>query len=213
MVSLPLSTTTTAATAPPQSPPPPTPTSTLNNQDHSNPNNNNKLDTLHGVYFPSLQSILGVILFLRLTHITSQAGCLFTSLLIIISSASTLFTWSSLSAIVTNGQIASSAGPYYIISRTLGADIGCSIGLLYYLGNVLSCSMFVLGAVEAVQHSVRAYYARWGYGFSGHVFKWDVQVMALVLVVSMAACVHVGTKYVTLFSNLFLIVTLMSVLW
>ena len=73
--------------------------------------------------------------------------------------------------------------------------------------------MFVLGAVEAVQHSVRAYYARWGYGFSGHVFKWDVQVMALVLVVSMAACVHVGTKYVTLFSNLFLIVTLMSVLW
>ena len=127
------------------------------------------LDTLRGVYFPCLQSILGVILFLRLTHITSQAGCLFTTLLILISSASTLFTWSSLSAIVTNGQIQGSSGPYYIISRTLGADIGCSLGLLYYIGSTLSCSMFVLGAVEAAQHSIRAYYARWGYGFSGHV--------------------------------------------
>ena len=175
--------------------------------------NSQMLGTLHGVYFPCLQSILGVILFLRLTHITSQAGCLFTSLLILISSASTLFTWSSLSAIVTNGQIASSSGPYYIISRTLGADIGCSLGLLYYIGNTLSCSMFVLGAAEAVQHSIRAYYARWGYGFSGHVFRWDVQLLAILLVVSMAACVHVGTKYVTLFSNLFLCVTLASILW
>lgn len=170
------------------------------------------LDTLRGVYFPCLQSILGVILFLRLTHITSQAGCLFTTLLILISSASTLFTWSSLSAIVTNGQIQGSSGPYYIISRTLGADIGCSLGLLYYIGSTLSCSMFVLGAVEAAQHSIRAYYARWGYGFSGHVFKYDVQIMALVLVVSMAGCVHVGTKYVTLFSNVFICVTLSSIL-
>lgn len=72
--------------------------------------------------------------------------------------------------------------------------------------------MFVLGAAEAVQHSIRAYYARWGYGFSGHVFRWDLQVMAIVLVVSMTACVHVGTKYVTLFSNLFLCVTLTSIL-
>ncbi|KAL7554157.1 hypothetical protein ACHAWF_017688 [Thalassiosira exigua] len=170
------------------------------------------LDTLHGVYFPCLQSILGVILFLRLTHISSQAGCLYTSLLVLVSASSTLLTWSSLSAIVTNGEIRGSSGPYYVLSRTLGADIGCSLGLLYYAGNVLSCSMFALGAVEAVQHSVRAYYARWGYGFSGHVFRWDVQVVSVAVVVSMAGCVHVGTKYVTLFSNLFLVVTLISIL-
>jgi len=71
--------------------------------------------------------------------------------------------------------------------------------------------MFVLGAVEAVQHSVRSYYARWGYGFSGHLFPFDVQVLAILLVVSMAACVHFGTKYVTLFSNLFLCATMMSI--
>ena len=92
-----------------------------------------QLGTLYGVYLPCLQSILGVLLFLRLTHVTSQAGCLFATLLILASAASTLLTWSSLSAIVTNGEIRGASGPYYIISRTLGADIGCSLGLLYYV--------------------------------------------------------------------------------
>lgn len=161
-----------------------------------------QLDTLHGVYLPCLQSILGVILFLRLTHITSQSGTIFTTLIILASTTSTLLTWSSLSAIVTNGQIDSSSGPYYILSRTLGADIGCSLATLYYLGNTLSGSMFALGAVEALQHSVRAYYARWGYGFSGHLFRFDQQVMSAVVVVSMAGCVHFGAGWASLFSNL-----------
>ena len=168
------------------------------------------LNTLHGVILPSLQSILGVLLFLRLTHITSQAGCIYTSLLILLSASSTLFTWSSLSAIVTNGTI-QAGGPYYIISRTLGVDIGCSLGMLYYLGNTLSGCMFVLGAVEGIQYSIRAYYARWGYGFSGHVFPYDVQILSFGIVIGMAACVHVGTRYVTLFSNLFLGVTVVSI--
>jgi potassium/chloride transporter 4/5/6 len=172
--------------------------------------NDDQLNTLHGVIFPSLQSILGVLLFLRLTHITSQAGCIYTTILILISTSSTLLTWSSLSAIVTNGQI-QNGGPYYIISRTLGVDIGCSLGILYYIGNTLSGGMYVLGAVEAIQYSIRAYYARWGYGFSGHIFPYDVQVLSFGIVASMAGCVHVGTKYVTLFSNLFLGVTLMSI--
>jgi potassium/chloride transporter 4/5/6 len=176
----------------------------------SNDQDDEKLNTLHGVIFPSLQSILGVLLFLRLTHITSQAGCIYTTILILISTSSTLLTWSSLSAIVTNGQI-QNGGPYYIISRTLGVDIGCSLGILYYIGNTLSGGMYVLGAVEAIQYSIRAYYARWGYGFSGHIFPHDVQVLSFCIVASMAACVHVGTKYVTLFSNLFLGVTLMSI--
>lgn len=181
---------------------------------HSTVSNNSQkgdeLNTLHGVIFPSLQSILGVLLFLRLTHITSQAGCIYTTILILISSSSTLLTWSSLSAIVTNGQILN-GGPYYIISRTLGVDIGCSLGILYYIGNTLSGGMYVLGAVEAIQYSIRSYYARWGYGFSGHIFPYDVQILSFCIVASMAGCVHIGTKYVTLFSNLFLGVTLMSI--
>eukprot|EP00986_Skeletonema_menzelii_P016121 scaffold13751_cov150-Skeletonema_menzelii.AAC.6 len=190
--------------------------SALSREQHDNNNNTDQrrnLGTISGVYLPSLQSILGVILFLRLTHITSQAGIIYTTLLLLICTASTLLTWSSLSAIVTNGDI-QSGGPYYIISRTLGVDIGCSLGLLYYIGNTLSGSLFVLGAVEAVQHSIRAYYARWGYGFSGHIFPHDVQLVSLTIVAAMAASIHVGGgRYVTALSHFFFGITALSILF
>jgi hypothetical protein len=185
-------------------------------QHHDNNNEQQQrrhLGTITGVYLPSLQSILGVILFLRLTHITSQAGVVYTTLLLLISTTSTLLTWSSLSAIVTNGDI-KSGGPYYIISRTLGVDIGCSLGLLYYIGNTLSGSVFVLGAVEAVQHSIRAYYARWGYGFSGHIFPYDVQITSLTIVAVLTGSIHAGGgRYVTLLSNFFFGITALSILF
>ncbi len=182
-------------------------------QHHDNNEQRRNLGTISGVYLPSLQSILGVILFLRLTHVTSQAGVAYTTLLLLISTASTLLTWSSLSAIVTNGDI-KSGGPYYIISRTLGVDIGCSLGLLYYIGNTLSGSLFVLGAVEAVQHSIRGYYARWGYGFSGHIFPYDVQITSLAIVAAMTGSIHVGGgRYVTLLSHLFFGITALSILF
>eukprot|EP00985_Skeletonema_marinoi_P031013 scaffold35477_cov143-Skeletonema_marinoi.AAC.2 len=188
-------------------------TATVQQHHDNNVEQRRNLGTISGVYLPSLQSILGVILFLRLTHITSQAGIVYTTLLLLISTASTILTWSSLSAIVTNGDI-KSGGPYYIISRTLGVDIGCSLGLLYYIGNTLSGSLFVLGAVEAVQHSIRAYYARWGYGFSGHIFPYDVQITSLAIVAAMTGSIHVGGgRYVTVLSNFFLGVTALSILF
>lgn len=93
-------------------------------------------------------------------------------------------------------------------------DIGCSLGLLYYIGNTLSGSLFVLGAVEAVQHSVRAYYARWGFGFSGHLFSYDVQVVSLIMVAAMTGSVHVGGgRFVTALSHFFLGITALSILF
>ncbi len=188
-------------------------TTTAQQQHDNNEQSRRNLGTISGVYLPSLQSILGVILFLRLTHVTSQAGVVYTTLLLLISTASTILTWSSLSAIVTNGDI-KSGGPYYIISRTLGVDIGCSLGLLYYIGNTLSGSLFVLGAVEAVQHSIRGYYARWGYGFSGHIFPYDVQITSLAIVAAVTGSIHVGGgRYVTLLSHLFFGITALSILF
>ena len=64
-----------------------------------------KLGTLNGVFLPCISNILGVILFLRLTNITGQAGCIFTTLIVLISTLSTFLTTLSLSAIATNGEI------------------------------------------------------------------------------------------------------------
>ena len=112
-----------------------------------------KMGTLDGVLLPTLQTILGVILFLRLPSITAQAGCVYTTVIILICVTSTLITAISLSAIATNGTI-QAGGPYYVISRTLGLEVGGALGLLYYLGTTMACAMSILGGVEAILRSL-----------------------------------------------------------
>ena len=115
-----------------------------------------KLDTWYGVFLPCLSQILGIIFYLRLPTITAQAGCIGATAIIAICVLSTFVTSLSLSAIATNGTI-QAGGPYYIISRTLGVEIGGSLGLLFYLGNTIGAAMYVLGAVEAFQTDLDLY--------------------------------------------------------
>lgn len=112
-----------------------------------------KKGTCTGVFIPCLDSILSVILFLRLPSITAQAGILQTTVIIIICALSTFLTAISLSAIATNGKFGN-GGPYYIISRTLGLEIGGALGLLYYLGMTMASALCALGGVEAFLLSI-----------------------------------------------------------
>jgi hypothetical protein len=64
-----------------------------------------KLGTIMGVYLPTLQNILGVILFLRLTWIVGTAGVGLAFLLVSICCLCTFLTTISLSAIATNGVV------------------------------------------------------------------------------------------------------------
>ena len=51
---------------------------------------------------------------------------------------------------------------YYVISRTLGIEIGGPLGLLFYLGTTLATTIYVLGAVEALQRTIIwRFDARW----------------------------------------------------
>jgi solute carrier family 12 (potassium/chloride transporter), member 4/6 len=155
-----------------------------------------KLGTLNGVFLPCLQSIMGIILFLRLTNITGQAGCLYTSLIILTCTASTFLTSLSLSAIATNGTI-QAGGPYYVISRTLGIEIGATIGLLFYVGTTFAGTMYVLGAVEALQRTV--------------AWQFDARWASLILMWLVASVVSVGVRYVNMASNVFFFMVLVSI--
>lgn len=66
------------------------------------------------------------------------------------SASLTLSTILSFSAISTNGKIRT-GGVYYLMSRSLGAAIGGSIGLLYYIAITFSSGMSIIGAVETLQ--------------------------------------------------------------
>uniref|UniRef100_A0A0M3J139 AA_permease domain-containing protein n=1 Tax=Anisakis simplex TaxID=6269 RepID=A0A0M3J139_ANISI len=53
----------------------------------------------------------------------------------------------SLSAIATNGVVPG-GGPYYMISRNLGPELGGAVGILFFLGTTVAASMYITGAVE-----------------------------------------------------------------
>ena len=62
-----------------------------------------KLGTFMGVFVPTLQNILGIILFLRLPWITGQAGIGAALCIVLLGCSASFLTSLSMSAIATNG--------------------------------------------------------------------------------------------------------------
>ncbi|CAH9111816.1 unnamed protein product [Cuscuta europaea] len=114
-----------------------------------------KLGTLMGVLVPCLQNILGIIYYIRFSWIIGMAGIAESLLLVALCGSCTFLTTISLSAIATNGAM-KGGGPYYLIGRALGPEVGVSIGLCFFLGTAISAAMYVLGAVETFLDAVPA---------------------------------------------------------
>ncbi len=108
-----------------------------------------KLGTLGGVFTPSVLTILGLVLFLRLGYVTGNVGLI--KMLIILGLATTvsLLTTISLAAIATNLKVGG-GGVYFLISRTLGPAFGGAIGLVLYLAMAVSVAFYAIGLGEAV---------------------------------------------------------------
>ncbi|XP_069374355.1 solute carrier family 12 member 3-like [Paralichthys olivaceus] len=102
-----------------------------------------------GVMFRCMLNMWGVILLLRLSWITSQAGILLTWLIILMSMTVTSLTALSISAIATNGRV-TSGGLYVMISRSLGPEIGGPVGMLFSFANTLACALSTVGFAEVV---------------------------------------------------------------
>lgn len=52
-----------------------------------------------------------------------------------------------MSAIASNGAV-EGGGPYFIISRNLGPEIGTAVGVQIYLANAVATSLYVVGGIE-----------------------------------------------------------------
>lgn len=164
-----------------------------------------KLGTFKGVFLPCLQNILGIILYLRLTWITGQAGTLGTTGIVLICACSTFLTALSLSAIATNGRV-DAGGPYFVISRNLGPEVGVAVGILFYLGTTIAASMYVLGAVEMLYEGFAM--IKNNISLPG---TWDYAIFALVLMALLAMIVRGGVQKVNAAAPVFLSVTMLSI--
>ncbi len=103
--------------------------------------------TFAGVFTPTLLTILGVIMYLRLGWVVGNAGLLGGLLIIALANGITLCTGLSLSSIATNTRLGA-GGPYAIISKSLGFEIGGSVGVPLYLSQGLAVAMYVFGFRE-----------------------------------------------------------------
>jgi len=95
------------------------------------------LGTFAGVFTPSVLTILGIILFLRLGFVVGSAGLQRALLILLLANGLSILTTFSLSAISTNIRV-KGGGDYYLISRTLGLEFGGAIGIVLFLAQSVS---------------------------------------------------------------------------
>jgi amino acid transporter len=106
-----------------------------------------------GVFVPCMLSIIGLVLFLRLGWAIGQAGVMGVLLMFSIGGLMALLTVLSLSAMATNGRIAG-GGTYYLISRSVGPELGGAIGCVFYCANTIGIAFYLQGFAEAFLHTL-----------------------------------------------------------
>ena len=85
-----------------------------------------------------------------------------------------LLTALSLSAIASNGEVRG-GGAYYLISRSLGPEFGGSIGILFFLAQVLNTALNVVGLIDCIRLNVGPDFPQ------GYWASYGIQTAALVL--------------------------------
>ncbi len=112
---------------------------------------NSGLSTFQGVFRPTVLTILGVMLYLRLGWMVGEAGILGAVAIILLIFGITVPTAMSLSSITTNVRLGSS-GVFGLIAQSLGLETGGAIGIPLYVAQALSAGLYLYGFTETWTH-------------------------------------------------------------
>lgn len=109
-----------------------------------------RFGTFTGVFTPTLLTILGVIMYVRIGWLVGNAGLLGAWAIMAVGLIITVATGLSLSSIATNTRLGA-GGPYAIVKRSLGLEVAGSIGIPLYLTRPLGVAMYIFGFREGIQ--------------------------------------------------------------
>ncbi len=137
-----------------------------------------KLGAFLGVFTPTMLTVLGVIMYLRLGWLVGHLGIERIILIAVIANTITLITTLSFSSVATNIHVGG-GGAYYIISRSLGLEIGGAIGLPLFLSQAFSVTLYAFGLAEALQFVLP---------------QIPLQTSAFIIVVVVAVLAFLGAK-------------------
>ena len=108
-----------------------------------------KFGTFLGVYTPSVLTILGLIMYLRFGWVVGNVGLGLTVVVVLVASSITFITALSASAVATNMRVGA-GGEYYLISHSLGLELGGAIGIPLFLCRTLSITFYSFGLAESL---------------------------------------------------------------
>ncbi len=109
-----------------------------------------KFGTFVGVFTPTALTILGVIMYLRLGWLVGHMGLLRVLLVVLLANSITFVTTISFSSVATNTKLGV-GGAYFIISRSLGLELGGAIGVPLFLSQALSVTLYSYGLAESLR--------------------------------------------------------------
>ncbi|MGH0138094.1 UNVERIFIED_CONTAM: hypothetical protein FKN15_008407 [Acipenser sinensis] len=127
-----------------------------------------------------------------------------TWVIILLSSLVTTITGLSISAISTNGKV-KAGGTYFLISRSLGPELGGSIGLIFAFANAVAVAMHTVGFSETVRDLIIEY--------SGSPLVdpiSDIRIIGVITVVVLLGVCVAGMEWESKAQILFFIVILIS---
>ena len=154
-------------------------------------NDTRMLGTYSGVFARVLQTLLGLIMLIRLPWIVGQCGVIGTLLIIGITMSITAVTALSISAICSNGRLPA-GGVYLILSRSLGAEVGVSTAVLFAIANGLSVSLHAVGWAETISTLLRV---EWEYDMFADAIN-EVRLFASVLGFAVLLVCFFGFKWI-----------------
>ncbi len=138
----------------------------------------NGFGTFKGVIVPNITMMLGIILFLRLGLVLGNVGLWQFFVIIAVSLTIMIITALSIAMIVTNMKVGS-GGVYYLISRSLGIEIGGAIGIALVAAQVI-CMIFCV--------------AGFAYSFNAFFPQYSIELIELGTLIFLAFVSFVSTN-------------------
>ena len=149
-----------------------------------------KFGTFGGVFTPSILTILGVIMYLRLPWIAGQAGLYMTIGIILLAHLISVTTGLSVSSIATDKKV-KAGGTYYMISRSLGLPIGGTLGLALFVGLSFSVSLYLIGFAES-------FLSYWGFPLDTNTIRLTgtIILIAVTIITFISTSLAIKTQYI-----------------
>ncbi|PRQ09445.1 amino acid permease [Enhygromyxa salina] len=143
-----------------------------------------KFGTFGGVFTPSILTILGVIMYLRLPWVVGNGGLWVALGVIAAAHLISVMTGLSISSIATDKKVGA-GGPYYIVSRSLGLPIGGTLGLALFVGLSFSISLYVIGFSESFLAQL---------GYDGHNID-NIRICGTITIILLTVVTLISTSF------------------